>query len=143
MKKRNIVLALLTAIGVITFLDRINISVAGASIMNDLNLSESQWGWVLSSFILSYGLFQIPLGAWGDKKGQHVVLSIIVLWWSVFTGFTGMAGSFVMLLMIRFLFGIGEAGAYPCMTGAIGRRLLQLTAIYNCRNDVYKCVIIS
>jgi len=89
--------------------------------MNDLNLSESQWGWVLSSFILSYGLFQIPLGAWGDKKGQHVVLSIIVLWWSVFTGFTGMAGSFVMLLMIRFLFGIGEAGAYPCMTGAIGR----------------------
>ena len=74
MIKRNIVLALLTAIGVITFLDRINISVAGASIMNDLNLSESQWGWVLSSYILSYGLFQIPLGVWGDKKGQHVVL---------------------------------------------------------------------
>lgn len=121
MKKKNVVLILLTAIGVITFLDRINISVAGASIMNDLNLSESQWGWVLSSFILSYGLFQIPLGVWGDKKGHRIVLSIIVVWWSVFTGFTGMAGGFVILVTIRFLFGIGEAGAYPCMTGAIGR----------------------
>lgn len=121
MKKRNVVLILLTAIGVITFLDRINISVAGASIMNDLNLSESQWGWVLSSFILSYGLFQIPLGVWGDKKGHRIVLSIIVVWWSVFTGFTGMAGGFVMLVAIRFLFGIGEAGAYPCMTGTIRR----------------------
>ena len=121
MKKRNVVLILLTAIGVITFLDRINISVAGASIMSDLNLSESQWGWVLSSFILSYGLFQIPMGVWGDKKGHRIVLSIIVIWWSVFTGFTGMAGGFVILVAIRFLFGIGEAGAYPCMTGTIGR----------------------
>ncbi len=121
MKKRNIVLTLLTAISVITFLDRINISVAGASIMHDLNLSESQWGWVLSSFILSYGLLQIPMGVWGDKKGHRIVLSIIVIWWSIFTGLTGMAGSFVILIAIRFLFGIGEAGAYPCMTGTIGR----------------------
>ena len=121
MKKRNVVLILLTAIGVITFLDRINISVAGASIMSDLNLSESQWGWVLSSFILSYGLFQIPMGVWGDKKGHRIVLSIIVIWWSAFTGFTGRAGGFVILVVIRFLFGIGEAGAYPCMTGTIGR----------------------
>jgi len=121
MKKRNIVLILLTALGIITFIDRINISVAGASIMTDLNLSESQWGWVLSSFILSYSLFQIPLGLWGDKKGQRIVLTLIVLWWSVFTGLTGMAGGFVALLVIRFSFGLGEAGAYPNMTGTIGR----------------------
>jgi MFS family permease len=70
MRKRNIVLILLTTLGIITFIDRINISVAGASILTDLNLSESQWGWVLSSFILSYSLFQIPLGLWGDKKGS-------------------------------------------------------------------------
>jgi len=50
-------------VGVITFLDRINISVAGASIMHDLGLSTRQWGWVLSSFILTYGLLQVPLGA--------------------------------------------------------------------------------
>ena len=121
MKKRNIVLILLMAISAVTFLDRINISVAGATIMNDLHLTESQWGWVLSIFILSYGLFQIPLGALGDQKGQRKILSIIVLWWSLFTVFTGIAGGFISLLLIRFMFGIGEAGSYPCMTGAIGK----------------------
>ncbi len=121
MKKRNIVLTLLVLIGVITFLDRINISVAGVSIMEDLKLTKEQWGWTLSAFILSYGLFQVPLGLWGDKAGQRKVLSIIVLWWSMFTIFTGMAGGFAALIVIRFLFGVGEAGAYPCMTGTIGR----------------------
>jgi MFS transporter, ACS family, glucarate transporter len=121
MKKRNIVLLFLILIGVVTFLDRINISVAGATIMQDLGLSKKQWGWVLSAFILSYGLMQVPLGVWGDKKGHRTVLTIIVLWWSLFTGFTGMASSFVMLIIIRFLFGIGEAGSYPCMTAVIGR----------------------
>ena len=121
MKKRNIVLILLTIVGVITFLDRINITMAGSQIMEDLDLSLEQWGWVLSAFIISYGLLQIPLGALGDKRGQRTVLAAIVLWWSLFTGLTGMAGGFVSLLLIRFAFGIGEAGAYPCMTGAIGR----------------------
>jgi sugar phosphate permease len=121
LKKRNIALILLMVVGVITFLDRINISVAGASIMQDLGLSTKQWGWVLSSFILSYGLLQVPLGAWGDRSGQRRVLSIIVLWWSLFTILTGMANGFVMLLVIRFLFGVGEAGAYPNMTGVVGR----------------------
>lgn len=121
MKKRNIVLIFLIVIGIVTFLDRINISVAGSSIMHDLGLTKKQWGWVLSSFIISYGLLQIPLGLWGDKKGQRKVLTVIVLWWSVFTMLTGMGGGFISLLLIRFLFGIGEAGAYPCMTGAIGR----------------------
>lgn len=120
-KKRNIVLSLLVLIGIITFLDRINISVAGATIMHDLGLSRKQWGWVLSAFIISYGLMQLPLGLWGDKKGHRTVLSLIVLWWSLFTGLTGMAGGFAMLLVVRFMFGIGEAGAYPCMTGVIGR----------------------
>lgn len=89
--------------------------------MRELQLSESQWGWVLSLFILSYGLFQIPLGALGDQKGQRKILSMVVLWWSVFTIFTGMAGGFISLLLVRFMFGIGEAGAYPCMTGTVSK----------------------
>ncbi len=121
MKKRNLVLLLLLLVGVITFLDRINISVAGASIMQDLGLSRKQWGWVLSAFILSYGLMQVPLGVLGDKKGHRKVLTAIVLWWSMFTVFTGFANGFVMLIVIRFLFGIGEAGSYPSMTGVIGK----------------------
>jgi len=58
---------------------------------------------------------------WGDKKGQRTILAIIVIWWSVFTGMTGMGGGFISMLLIRFGLGVGEAGAYPCMTGAIGR----------------------
>lgn len=121
MKKRNIVLILLVALGVITFLDRLNIAVAANYIIDDLSLSDKQWGWILSIFTLSYGLFQIPLGLWGDKKGQHLVLTVIVVWWSVFTGLTGAAGGFVSLLVIRFMFGLGEAGGYPNMTGAVSK----------------------
>ena len=63
MKKRTLILTMLVLLGVVTFLDRINISVAGSDIMSDLNLTPDQWGWILSAFILSYGLMQIPMGA--------------------------------------------------------------------------------
>lgn len=67
MKRKNVILTMLVILGMVTFLDRINISVAGSSIMQDLNLSPAQWGWVQSAFILSYGLMQIPMGALGDR----------------------------------------------------------------------------
>lgn len=112
---------MLVILGVVTFLDRINISVAGSSIMADLGLSPSEWGWVQSAFILSYGLMQIPMGAFGDRHGHRKVLSLIVLWWSLFTAFTGLAGGLASLLIIRFMFGVGEAGSSPCSTGVISR----------------------
>ncbi|MBR1464110.1 MAG: MFS transporter [Prevotella sp.] len=121
MKKKNIILTMLVILGVVTFLDRINISVAGSSIMADLGLSPSEWGWVQSAFILSYGLMQIPMGAFGDRHGHRKVLSLIVLWWSLFTAFTGLAGGLASLLIIRFMFGVGEAGSSPCSTGVISR----------------------
>lgn len=95
--------------------------MAGSRIMEELHLSIEQWGWVLSVFIISYGFLQIPLGVMGDKFGQRKILAGIVLWWSLFTGLTGFAGGFISLLFIRFAFGVGEAGAYPCMTGTIGK----------------------
>ena len=121
MKRKNIILTMLVLLGVVTFLDRINISVAGSSIMHDLNLSAAEWGWVQSAFILSYGLMQIPMGALGDRFGHRKILSLIVLWWSLFTAFTGLAGGLASLLVIRFMFGIGEAGSSPCSTGVISR----------------------
>ena len=121
MKRKNVILVMLVILGMVTFLDRINISVAGSSIMHDLNLSPAQWGWVQSAFILSYGLMQIPMGALGDRFGHRSILALIVLWWSLFTAFTGMAGGLVSLLVIRFMFGIGEAGSSPCSTGVISR----------------------
>ena len=121
MKRKNIILTMLVILGMVTFLDRINISVAGSSIMHDLQLSPADWGWVQSAFILSYGLLQIPMGALGDRFGHRKILAGIVLWWSAFTVFTGLAGGLVSLLVIRFMFGIGEAGSSPCSTGVISR----------------------
>ena len=118
---KKFILAMLVILGVVTFLDRINISVAGSSIMKDLNLSTAEWGWVQSAFILSYGLMQIPMGAYGDRHGHRKVLTQIVLWWSLFTAFTGVAGGLASLLIIRFMFGVGEAGSSPCSTGVISR----------------------
>ncbi len=112
---------MLVILGMVTFLDRINISVAGSSIMHDLGLSPSEWGYVQSAFILSYGLLQIPVGALGDTFGHRKILTMIVLWWSAFTAFTGLAGSLATLIVIRFLFGMGEAGSSPCSTGVISR----------------------
>ena len=89
--------------------------------MEDLGLTPSEWGYVQSAFILSYGIMQIPMGAMGDAFGHRKILALIVLWWSLFTAFTGMAGTLATLLVIRFMFGVGEAGSSPCSTGVISR----------------------
>lgn len=97
----------------ITFLDRIALSSASANIMDDLNISISQWGWILGMFTIAYAVFEIPTGWLGDKFGGKKILIRVVLWWSLFTILTGFANGFLMLLLVRFLFGMGEAGAYP------------------------------
>jgi len=121
MKKRNVTLLLLIALAIITFLDRISISVAGPRIQSDLHISPERWGWILGAFVLAYGLFEIPTGAMGDRIGQRKVLTRIVVWWSAFTALTGAATGFTWLLAVRFLFGAGEAGAYPNASGVIAR----------------------
>jgi MFS family permease len=115
------VLFLLVLLAIITFLDRISISVAAPRIQQDLGISPARWGWILGAFVLAYGLFEIPTGALGDRSGQRGVLMRVVLWWSVFTGLTGLAQSYPVLLITRFLFGAGEAGAYPNIAGALAR----------------------
>ena len=121
MKKRYGVLLFLVALAIITFLDRISISVAGPRIQQELSIEPALWGWILGAFVLAYGLFEVPTGAMGDRGGQRSVLMRIVLWWSAFTGLTGLAQSFPILLVTRFLFGAGEAGAYPNIAGALSR----------------------
>jgi ACS family glucarate transporter-like MFS transporter len=121
MKQRSTVLGFLALLSVITYFDRVCISVAGPTMQNDLGLSSKQWGWVLSAFILAYGLFEIPSGAMGDRHGYRVTLMRIVAWWSVFTSLTAVAWSYSTLVIMRFLFGMGEAGAYPNMAGCVGR----------------------
>lgn len=121
MRARYVVLGLLVLLSVITYLDRVCISVAGPQIREELAISPDRWGWVLGAFVLAYGLFEIPTGALGDRHGQRAVLTRIVIWWSAFTALTAAAPGFVALLVIRFLFGVGEAGAYPNASGSINR----------------------
>ena len=121
MKYRYRVLVFLFLGSIITFLDRVCISVAGKTIQEDLGLSLEQWGWVLSVFVISYGLFEVPVGAMGDRVGPRRVLTRIVTWWSAFTVLTGLVQGFRQLLLVRFLFGAGEAGAFPNFSAAIAR----------------------
>ncbi|MBS1976868.1 MAG: MFS transporter [Bacteroidetes bacterium] len=113
MRNKHFVLFILSVLSIITFLDRNAISLAGHRITTELGLSESQFGWILSAFTISYGLFEIPTGLMGDRLGARRVLARVVVWWSLFTVFTGFARGFLSLFAIRFLFGAGEAGAYP------------------------------
>ena len=78
-----------------------------------LHIGAVAWGWVTGAFTLAYALFEIPSGILGDRIGPRRVLTRIVLWWSAFTGLTGVVNGFYPLLAMRFLFGAGEAGAYP------------------------------
>ncbi|MDX1980280.1 MAG: MFS transporter [Bryobacteraceae bacterium] len=121
MGTRHVVLSLLVVLSILTFLDRLCIAVAGPRMQSELGISPQQWGWVLGAFVLAYGLFEIPTGMMGDRSGQRSVLTRIVLWWSGFTALTGAMSGFVPLVAVRFLFGAGEAGAYPNMAGVVAR----------------------
>ena len=112
-KVRHKVLTLLFFLSIIVYLDRVCISVTGKRIKEDLGLSNEQFGWVLGAFALSYALFEVPTGIMGDRLGPRKILTRVVLWWSFFTALTGAANGLISLVIIRFLFGAGEAGAYP------------------------------
>lgn len=114
-------MTLLALLAVITYLDRVCISVAGPRMQEALRIGPVAWGWVTGVFTLSYAAFEIPSGALGDRIGPRRVLTRIVLWWSAFTSLTGLVTSYPLLLLTRFCFGMGEAGAYPNASVAIGR----------------------
>lgn len=121
MKQRHWLLSLLFFLSMLTFLDRACISVAGPRMQRDLAMTSVQWGWVVGVFSMAYASFEIPVGMWGDRFGARRVLTRIVLCWSAFTALTGAARSYGFLLSTRFLFGVGEAGAFPNIAGVVSR----------------------
>lgn len=121
MKYRHRVLGLLCLLAAITYLDRIAISVAGPRIQDTLHIGPKGWGWVVGVFTISYGIFEIPTGRMGDRIGARRVLTRVVLWWSAFTALTGLTTNYFMLLLVRFFFGAGEAGALPNIGISISR----------------------
>jgi MFS family permease len=121
MRRRHGVLLGLLLLAAITYLDRVCITFAAVRIQNDLHLNPEQWGWVLGAFTVSYALFGTPVGSLGDRVGGRRILTQIVAWWSVFTALTGLARGYFSLLITRFFFGVGEAGAFPNMSAVVSR----------------------
>lgn len=113
---RNGVLFAAVTLAIITYIDRVAISQAAPLMTEDLGFSSTEMGLAFSAFAWGYALFEVPGGWLGDWLGARKVLTRIVIWWSAFTAFTGMAWSIVSLAVIRFLFGAGEAGCFPNLT---------------------------
>src|SRR3954471_12683459 len=109
------VVALATGLGMITYLDRACIATLAPGIIRDLGLSTIQMGYVFTVFQLAYALFEIPTAWWADRKGTRSVLTRIVLWWSWLSAANSARVNYPLMLATRFLFGMGEAGAWPCI----------------------------
>jgi ACS family glucarate transporter-like MFS transporter len=125
---RYVILAMLFGFSFVSYLERINISIAAEVIMPALSLSKVQMGQIFSSFLIGYAIFQVPAGLLGDSKGPRLTLCAASLCWGAATVLTGLIpgkivtsaiGSFAALWMLRFLLGSTEAATYPVGTRAV------------------------
>jgi ACS family glucarate transporter-like MFS transporter len=115
------VLGFACALSMITYLDRVCFATVAPYIEKEFSLNKQQLGWLFTAFALAYAMFEVPSGWMGDVFGPRRTLIRIVLWWSVFTALTGVIFptpslpwlAFAAMFLVRFLFGMGEAGAYP------------------------------
>jgi ACS family glucarate transporter-like MFS transporter len=108
----------LFVLGAVSYLDRVNVSIAGTALAEEYHLSQVQLGSIFSAFLIGYALFQTPGGWLADRLGPRYVLTIGVVWWGIFTALTAslsstIAGALTCLILIRFLLGAGEAIIYP------------------------------
>jgi MFS transporter, ACS family, glucarate transporter len=117
-RARYWVIVFAVTLAVIQYIDRVCISKAMPSIQRDLGFSNVQAGYVFGAFTLAYALFEIPGGWLGDRFGPRKVLMRVVVWWSFFTAATGWVASASSMVLVRFLFGAGEAGCFPNITKA-------------------------
>lgn len=120
-RQRHLLLALLAPLGVILYLDRVCIGLALPRIQDELHIPPEQLGWISLAFSLGYAGFEIPAGHLGDRQGPRSVLTRIVVGWSIFTALTGVVTGLWSMLVVRFLFGAGEAGALPNVASAVSR----------------------
>ena len=116
----------LFVLSAVAFLDRVNISIAGGSLAAAYHLSNVQLGWVFSSFLAGYALFQTPGGRMADRLGPRRVLAAGVIWWGIFTALTAsvpskITGALWLFISTRFLLGAGEAVMYPASNQFVAR----------------------
>src|SRR6202044_4275990 len=113
------ILLLISVMYLITYLDRVNISTAAPAISKEFGFDNVTMGVIFSAFAWSYALFQVPGGWLSDRFGARTVLATIVAYWSIMTAATGLAFNATSFVVLRFLFGVGEAGAFPGATRAM------------------------
>ncbi|HXH50845.1 MAG TPA: MFS transporter, partial [Terriglobia bacterium] len=111
-------------ISAIAYLDRVNISIAGHTIMEQYHLSNVELGWIFSAFVVGYALFQTPGGSLADHLGPRWVLTAGVVWWGVFTTLTamvpaGIGSALFVFIAVRFMLGAGEAVVYPASNNVV------------------------
>jgi MFS family permease len=122
-RARYCVLVLGFVVALVMFLDRACMGTATPSIMREFHLDKIAMGWSVSAFNWTYALFQIPGGWLADRFGSRIVLTVAIMWWSVFTAATGGAFSGASLAVTRGLFGMGEAAAWPAASRSLLRWL--------------------
>lgn len=122
-RARHTVLGFTLALVAVAYLDRVCIATAAPAIRAELGFDAEQMGLVFSAFTLAYALFEVPSGYFADRFGPRLALTRIVLWWSVMTAATGLAGGLRSLILLRLLFGIGEAGTFPATARVYARWL--------------------
>jgi len=110
----------------ISYVDRVNISIAGSSLAEEYHLSQVRLGWVFTAFLLGYALFQTPGGWLVDRFGPRRVLTVGVVWWGIFTALTAslptkVLGAVLFFILVRFLLGAGEAIIYPASNQFVSR----------------------
>jgi MFS family permease len=118
---RHVVVLVTMFVAVLLYLDRFCLSFAETFIAEDLGLSRTQTGWLLSAFFWSYAIVQVPSGLLTDRLGGRLMLTLYVLAWSLFTGWTGLAIGFVSLFVLRLGVGAGQAGAYPTAASLVSK----------------------
>ena len=110
----------------VSYLDRVNISIAGGSIAEAYHLNDVQLGKVFSAMLVGYALFQTVGGRLADRYGPRRVLAGGVAWWGIFTALTALVpahitGALLVFVTVRFLLGAGEAVIYPSANQFIAR----------------------
>ncbi len=123
-RARHVVLWMTVAVYMLTYMDRVVLAAATPDMRKELGFDLITMGRIAAAFQLSYALFQVPGGLLGDKLGPRRALPLIVIWWSAFTSMTALAGTATVMIAVRFLFGIGEAGAFPIATRSLSRWML-------------------
>lgn len=115
------VLLFLCSLAFVLYIDRVCIGQAADDICASLKLDKKDWSWVMNAFTLAYCIFEVWTGSLGDRFGSRGVITRIVIWWSIFTALTGLAFGLWSLIIVRFLFGVGEAGAFPNVARVVTR----------------------